>query len=1203
MGAIEMKSVMRLAGLLPFLLALMVVIVPAPAPAQVSNGSISGNVADPQGSAVPEATVTATNKATNQALTTTSDNAGLFRLSLVPPGTYRVEIAKQGFRKLAFENVEVAVGADRGLGALKLEIGEVTATVEVSSALPLVEATEAQVTNAFTAANISTFPGVLENQGLDFLALTVPGVVNNRDLGFSNTNGPGFAVNGLRGRNNDQQIDGQNNNDNSVGGPGLFVSDAEFVQEYQITTSNFGAEYGRNSGSVVNVVTKSGTNTVHGSVYGTESNSVLNTLSNSQKAFEGLKKPARFNDEFTGGTIGGPLWTDHVFFFGGFDNEIISQQQVFSSGNQTPTPAGIATLVSCYGNTPSLQALQKFGPYGVAGGNPTPQGTPTQLKVSNCTDGVTRNVELNGIQRTLPTGLKAYNFPIKVDIQTAKNHFYGRYLYNRSTSFNTDAFVTAASGYPVNVPGLSQDYGFSWVRTISNRMSNEFRASYGRLNVEFGGNSIGNTVPNQGNLGAAISQIIFRTAGLLSFGPATNAPQGRIVNTYQAQDNWSYFVGRHSLKAGVNYTEQRSPNIFLPNFNGQFRFQDYFAFAQDIPNRIRIASGNPSLGFRERDTFLYFGDDFKVKNNLTLNLGITWSYYGQPSNLFHDQTVRRQTGPNPLWNPALPLSVTTFPSIPAPKNSWGPSVGFAWTPGVAGFLTGHGKTVLRGGYRLSYDPAYYNIYLNISSAAPNVLLNTLTGASATNNPLPANPTGTNIRQQLAGGLQTGVFDPRIFNETSISPDFGPQKTHEWSFGLQREIAGGAVFEARYVGNHALNLFQSINGNPRIDGLLAAYPNLVPAGLTPCPASQAAVPQAVGRENCNLGIVRDRTNTGYSDYNGVQLELRSTQLWHQLALKTGYTFSKTTDNASEIFGTGIAGGTSAFSQNQLNFTGQEHGLSGLDFPHSWSVSFYEEIPAFRAQHGPVGHVLGGWAVSGTYFIASGQTYTPTQFSVNGGAPYYDNAFVGAFGPGGTDQFLRPYLASSSAPVDTVGIFAGDTCAVVTNGPNAGSLCGNPAITPTSLVSFNGVNNGLIGTKAGPPDAQGNPTVLADPANPAKVVTNKDVRFIANTATANTLFGTPFGNAARNSLRDAKTNIGNFSLYKTVNVRENFKVVWHMTMLNVFNHPNFSSVDPYLDDAGLATEGTGFANPSLTSGGIQTATGIPGRSIRFGIMLRW
>jgi hypothetical protein len=385
--------------------------------AQVSKGSISGSVTDPQGASVPGASIKAVSKDTNQEYTTETDNGGLFRLNLLPPGTYRVEIARQGFRKAGFDNLDVSVGADRGLGNVKLEVGEVSATIEVSSAPPLVESSEAQITNAFTAENISTFAGVLENQGLDNLALTIPGVVNNRDLGFSNTNGPGFAVNGIRGRNNDQQIDGQNNNDNSVAGPGLFVSDAEFVQEYQITTSNFSPEYGRNSGSVVNVITKSGTNNIHGSVYGTESNSVLNSLSNTQKAFQGLKKPARFNDEFTGGTIGGPIWKDHLFFFGGFDNEIVSQRQVYSSGSFTPTPTGIATLLACYGNTASMQALQQWGPYAVAGGGPTPQGTATAQTVNTtpanaCTVGipfgspgaVQRSVELNGIQRTLPTG-------------------------------------------------------------------------------------------------------------------------------------------------------------------------------------------------------------------------------------------------------------------------------------------------------------------------------------------------------------------------------------------------------------------------------------------------------------------------------------------------------------------------------------------------------------------------------------------------------------------------------------------------------------------------------------------------------------------------------------------------------------------------------------------------------------------------------
>jgi hypothetical protein len=1147
---------------------------------QVSKGSISGNVVDAQGASVADADIKATSKDTSQEYATTSDSSGLFRLNLLPIGDYRLEVSKQGFRKFLFDTIDVAVGADRGLGAIKLELGDVTATVEVFAAPPLIESSEAQITNTFTAANISTFTGVLENQGLDFLALTIPGVVMSRDLGFSNTNGPEFAVNGLRGRSNDQQLDGQNNNDNSVGGPGLALSDSEFVSEYQITTSNFGAEYGRNSGSVVNVVTKSGTNNIHGSVYGTEGNSVLNSLSNTQKAFEGLTKPARFNDEFTGGTIGGPLWTDHLFFFGGLDDEIVSQSQVFSSGNLTPTPAGIATMVACYGNTDSLQALQTYGPYGIGGGNPTPQ-SPQLVDLATCP-----GVEMGGVQRTLSTGSKSYNFPIKLDLQTAKNRFYGRYLFNRSTFFNADSFGTAASGYPNSVPALAQDYAFSWARTISTRMSNEFRASYGRLNVQFGGNTIGNTVPNQQNVGDALAQVVFSDPSLLGYGPATNAPQGRIVNTYQLQDNWNYFRGRHSLKAGVNYTEQRSPNKFLPNLNGQFRFADWDAYGSNTPNRIRVASGDPNLNFRERDTFLYFGDDFKVRSNFTLNLGITWSYYGQPANLFHDKTVKEQTGPNPLWDPTLPLSVTTFPTIPAPKNSWGPSVGFAWTPGFGGILTGHGKTVLRGGYRLSYDPAYYNIYLNISSASPNVLLNTLTGPTAAGLPLLANPTGPNVRTQLAGDLLTGIFDPRSFNETSISPNFGPQRTHEWSFGLQREIVPGAVLEARYVGNHATKLFQSINGNPRIDGLAALYPNLVPAGLTPCPASDAAVPSAEGRVNCNEGIVRERSNTGYSDYNGLQVELRSNQLWRQLAMKTSYTFSKTTDNSSEIFATSAAGGTNAFSQSQVNFTGQEHGLSGLDFRHNFSVSLYEEIPAFRTQQGVLGHILGGWAVSGTYNIASGQPYTAVQAFLNcgsgGGAcdgggptnPYdgpFDNAFIGA------DGALRPFLGSSSAPVSSVGIFAGDAC------NNFGVGCTQ---VPTTLLSLNTINQ-----------------TINDPVPTETVVTNKDVRFIANGLVADQTFGTPFGSVGRNTLRDARTNIANFSLSKTVKVREQFKVVWHMTMLNAFNHPNFSSIDPFIEDAGLAQEGTGFANPSLFSGGLQTQVGTPGRSIRFGILLRW
>src|SRR3984885_816253 len=697
------------------------------ATAQVSKGSISGTVIDPSGAVVSGAEVRATDLATNQVLSTNSDNSGLFKLPLLAVGTYKVEVSKSGFRKAEVTGVDVTPGVDTGLGGVKLEVGATTDTVEVSAATPLVETTQAQVTNSFDSQMLSNLPGVQENQGLDTLAVLLPGISASRDLGFSNSNGGGgFTSNGLRGRNNDQQVDGQNNNDNSVGGPGIFIGDTEFVNEYQVTTNNFGAEYGRNSGSVVNIITKSGGNKFHGSVYGTESNSVLTTLTNQQANTvwgEGLTKPPRFNDEFTGATIGGPWVKDKVFFFGGFDDEIISSKAVDGNGALTPDATGLGQLAACYPGSASVAALQAYGPYSI-GGNPTPLGTP-QVKnypsngyagfVPN--DGGTGcNVERNGVQRTLGNGSHEYSWVFRNDIQTSRETVSARYIFQKQVFFNVDE-GQAAQGYPVNVPSLAQSLGLSWTHKITNQMLNELRLNVGRQNVQFGGNTLG-TVPLQGALESGLANVAFQSGSLLGFGPATNFPQGRIVNTYQIQDNWSYVHGKHQWKAGANFTYQRSPNKFLPNANGAFSFADWGTFAADDPALTSVTLGNPDLDFREYDSFYYLGDDWKATNHLTLNLGLTYSYYGQPANLFHNNDTKQQTGGSPFWSPNLPASVTTFPSIPAPKNSWGPSVGFAYTPDWGGWLFGREKTVIRGGYRLSYDPPFYNIYLNIASSAP-----------------------------------------------------------------------------------------------------------------------------------------------------------------------------------------------------------------------------------------------------------------------------------------------------------------------------------------------------------------------------------------------------------------------------------------------------------------------------------------------------
>jgi hypothetical protein len=1161
----QMQSNRKLRAVPIVLAAFLVLVWCVPSFGQVLKGSISGTVTDPQGAVVSGAQVKATQLETGTVLTSTSDNSGSFHFNLIPAGTYKLEVSAQGFKTALQNNILVSAGRDSGVGLVKLSVGEASTTVEVTSDAPLIETTQSQVTNTFSGTQLTTFAGLQENEGLDNLALFVPGVVAARDNGFSNTNGGGgFSVNGLRGRNNDQQIDGQNNNDNSVAGPGLFVSDTEFVQQYVLITNQFGPEYGRNAGSVVNIITKSGTNAWHGSVYGTESNSILNSMTNFEKQFDNLSHPPRLQDEFTGFTVGGPMVKNKLFFFGGFDDEIVTQHVTSSSGGLTPTPAGLAQLAGCFPGSQNLTTFSKIGPFGISAGNPTvTPGSNTAIDVGSCT-----GVDFGSVTRSLSAPVHQFNFVNREDLQLGSDTLTARYIFNRGNFFNLDECLDcAAAGYPTSVPALSQALLLGWTHNINSKMVNEVRGSFGRLNVLFGGNTIG-TMPT--DVAGAVTRITFaQPSGLLAVGPATNLPQFRIVNTYQAQDNFNYVVGKHQLKAGVNYTYQRSPNGFLPAVNGSFQFLNWSNFLANTPRTVNIAAGSPSFDLREHDTFLYAGDDWKIGQNLTLNLGITWSYYGQPANLFNQITTARESNPaTQLFNPSLPLSVRTFPSFPSKKNSFGPSVGFAYSPQWGGMLTGNGKTVIRGGYRLLYDPPFYNIYSNMATAAPEVFSNTFSAATtpaASSLPLPANPIGPNVRAELTPQLLKGVFDPRTFNQTSLTPDFGPDRVHSYSLGIERELSKNSAVELRYVGNHATDLFQSINGNPFIADLARDFPNLVPAGVTPCTNPQIVLGPgqtrnpATGRENCNEGVLRLRSNGGFSNYNGFQAEFRANNLFKQLTIRTGYTFSKNLDNVSEIFSTGAGGNSIAFAQNPFNQTG-EYGFSGLDTPHQWTILFTEEFPFFKEQHGLVGHILGGWAVSGNYVLASGQRYTPSQavfaqLTANGN--YQDNTFNNAFI--GADT-ARPFLGSNSAPINTVGIFAGDGCALFGSAATD-AVC---TLAPTALVSLNALNQGAgVGGQSIP------------------TITNNQVRFIANTGVAETVFGTPFGNTPRNIATDAITNIANASIFKRFKFTERASFEFHATALNVFNHMNFQSIDPFIEDAGLVQPGTGFADPSVTN----------------------
>jgi carboxypeptidase family protein len=1132
--------------------------------AQVIKGSISGQLTDARGARVSGAQLKAANPETNLEFKTSSNSSGLFRFNLLPPGAYNVEVTATGLKPAVLKGIVVAAARESSAGTVALSA---TAGVTLDfSETAQADRTHSQVTTVIDGAQLGGFAGVQENEGLDLMAQFTPGAVSSGSASLApvvqaggsaarlnfNPKNQSFSSNGLRPAGNELQIDGQNNNDNMAGGPAFPLTNSSFVRQYVMVSDNQGAEFARSSGAVVNLVTPSGTNIWHGSIYGNENNSALNSMTNFQKRFQGLSKPSRLNDEFGGFTIGGPWISDKLFFFGGADQEILSQQTVFSSAGLTPTPAGLATLAGCFPAGKSAQAvfaLAKFGPYGIGGGSPTPFGKAVTNVVTACPAAT-----FSGVQRTLPQDAHIFDFILKNDLHLDRDSLFSRYVFNSTSQFNQDD--NGAAGYPFNATARNQAVLISWTHEISQRMINETRMSFGRLNMQFGDNTLG-TTPTTRNLNQGLANVLFVLPGLQGFGPSENFPQGRIVNTVTGQDNWAYLMGRHQLKAGVTYANQRTFNNALADINGQFRFANWNTFFANTPNRIRIANGQSSLHFKENDFFVYFGDDWKMRDNLTINWGVSWSYSGQPANLLHDlSTTREGNAATALWNPAVPIALRTTPTIDSVKSNFAPSVGFAYSPQWGGFLTGHGKTVVRGGYRFLYDPPFYNVYLNMANSAPFSFQQTLT-AQASAIPLPSAATGPNVRALLAPFLTPGTLDPRTQDQTTLPSDLKASRVQAWSLGLERELSRNSAVTVRYAGNHASDLLQSVNANPFIADLKTDFPALV-ANPTPCPAAQAAVPQAIGRVDCTRGVVLQRGNTGASNYNSFQAEFRANNLFKQLTVRTGYTFSKTLDNTSDIFSTQGLGNTVAFPQNPLQATKGEYSFSGLDIPHVWTVSFTEQLPFHKDQRGLIGHFVGGWSLSANYILASGQRYTPSQkFSAfaSGLKNYYDTEFLSAYVNSDT---ARPFAGTASAPVGSVGIFAADACTVF------GAACATPG---TTLVSMNAINQ----------------SCGSNPALPCAVVpvTKDGVRYIMNTQTAGTVFGTPFGNVARNQATLGTSNVGNFSVRKQIRFTDRASFVFNATFLNAFNHRNFLGVDPFLEDAGFNQQGNGFGDPLLTN----------------------
>lgn len=1152
----------------------------------IVTGSISATVLDPQGAVVPGAEVRATQVETNRLFTTVSSNAGVVQLPSLPPGTYSVNVKAKGFSTYDVKQVAVEVGKDTGLGPINLGVGNTAETITVEGAAPMVESTTDQISQTFNNKEVADVP--LGNT-YDSFVLFSPGVATAGSGGFSNNNGAELSINGQRARSNNYQLDGQNNNDNTIGGPSIFFGNQDTIAELQVVT-NFDAEYGRNMGGVVNYITKGGTNQFHGTGFEFWQGDHFDSLQNQEKSSlfgfcpsgvspsTGCTAPVvpQFVQNQFGGTIGGPIKRDKVWFFGStnFQRTRTAGAPFASSPNLTPTANGIQQLQSAFPNNPAVAALAQFGPATIKLGDPTFSNIQ-DIPVSANGGATSVPIEMGELTRFLAQPFNDYEATGRVDFQlTSKDRFFTRYIFQQTIQSN-EAFLgsaAAAAGQIVNVPGRNQQIGLDLTHTFSPSLLNQVRFSYSRSRSEFDGGGFPTCVLS--SIGACPPDIsILNSNGgtpILGAGQYSAFPQGRIINVYQLQDNASMVHGRHVMKWGGEYDKQRSPNYGLFETNGVFQYPTFDDYIANTPSLTQFAYGQPTLRFKESDLGLYFQDDWRIKDNLTLNLGLRWDFYQQASNLLHDESVAQQTGPNPLWSNTLPLSLTTVPKLPNHYRNFGPVFGFAYTPHILPKLLGVDRTVIRGGFRIAYDFAYYNLATNVEGSSPFTNLATIPTASGTGSaglPNVSSYDGATIGAALFPLAPKG--NPGFATETQFASNFRNPYSEQWNLGIQRQITGKIAAEVRYVGNHDLENFQEINGNPDLSPLISnGFGSVIPSGLTPCTDSSAP---GFGYANCNYSRVIQYSNTGYSIYNGLQTQFR-VQNWHGFTGAASYTFSKTIDNASEAFSaTSGLGTVFDLAQSPFDVSKAERGLSSYDYPNVFSLLWVYDLPFHSSQKGLLGHVVGGWEINGTYRFTSGQPWTVLQ---NAGQGLCDPADF----TGGAYDTCRPFVGDASLPVGSVGQYCDSNPATCPS-----SSTGSAILPVGTLVS---VNAGCVGSGG---------TASQCPVTPISAS-----HFIINTVQAETMYGSPYSPLGRDTQRGQPISTVNMAVFKNTRISERVMFQFQAEAFNLFNHqwlgiPNV--------DVNNAVSGQ-FANLQFNPNGGDTfagniiTDGIGRRRLQFG-----
>jgi hypothetical protein len=1002
-------------------LALASLLVPGLLLGQATTGTISGTVRDQSGGVIAGAAVSVRNLDTNLSRSGTTEADGRYNFPGLPVGRYELTAEVKGFAKYVRGPITLVLNQEAVVNP-EMQPAATRETVTVTADAMILNTTTAEVGVQFDPRRLSELPISGQfGQGGGFrdvfaAVLSAPGVSQLNSGNSAFTTGTSFSSNGMRTRGNNFMIDGQDTNEPGVAGRSQWVNNPDIIQEVRLITNQFLAEYGRSAGSVVSAITKSGTNQLHGSAFEFYNGNHLNSLSNLDKAAGNKSAPFYIEHQF-GGTAGGRIIKDKTFWFASLQRWTQRQLGSGYTIKGVPTADGKQILQNLAGTRPQVAALLKFLPAAQA-----PIGTSVPLTVG----GQTVQIPQGSLTNSTSSLTNNWQWSARVDHQlTSKHSLGGRYLYNDNLS---------SGGGQVTPPGLTtqnplrtQAAGAWLTSNLTPRTLNELRMGWQRY---------GSTTTAMDPSSETIPSIEVPQLGLTGFnaasdrtaiGLAVNLPQYRFNNIYQIQDNLSYSFGAHALKFGVDLRRTRIKSLFIPQIRGRLVYDTLQTLVDDLASLTNINKplpGGQVIAYYWWDDYYFFAQDtWRVSRSFTLNYGLRYETPGNSFQSLYDlnDKVLAQNKNQQVF------ALTNRPG--RDRNNWQPRLGFSWNPqtekgGMIGRLTGGDRLVLRGGYARTNDYTFLNIALNIFSAFPFVLA---AGGSNVPNAWTAMPASL---PDLSNPVALNLL-----NRTIVSKDFRAPIAEQFSAELQREVGPSTVFRVGYVGTKGTALFQTIDGNPRVQ-------------CSPIPTSASGTVSGCPRVDTTAGIVRLRANAASSIYHSLQLSMDK-RLAKGFAAGAHYTWSAFIDDASEIFNASTRGDI-AVSQNSFN-RHADRGRATYDRPHRFSANFVYEIPIGGLRQKSARYALGGWQVSSFITFQSGSPWTP----LNGSDPTLALGGIDGLVGSAIRPNLNTSLDLSSMSVEQIMLAGGRT--LFSTLPACQRIEGTNTCTPVQRVGNIGRNS--------------------------------------------------------------------------------------------------------------------------------------------------